>query len=379
MLNFGGQKMINKDRLVDLFMDMTKISSPSLNEREIADFVKNKLLQDGFEVYEDKAGEAHGGNAGNVIGFLKGNGTQVMLSAHLDTVVPCENVIPMIKNDKIVSDGRTILGADDKAGIAAIIEAVKVMRENNEEHPDIVLVFSIAEEIRLLGARYFDFTKYNIKYGFIFDSSGKPGTLVKRAPYQNTIFLKFLGKAAHAGIEPEKGINALYVAAHAISKLKMGRIDSETTFNLGTVSGGLATNIVMEDVEILGEARSFSEKTLGEFCETVIEVCRNTAEEFKAELDYDIKREYDGFDFSEESEIIQIVKKAVGNTGLPFSTQSLGGGSDTNIYNTKGINTVNLGIGMSKPHSLDEFIEIKDLVDTARIIVEILREITKNK
>lgn len=369
--------MINKNRLLDNFLEMVKISSPSLRERKMADYLVEKMRSIGMEVYEDDAGAKIGGNAGNVVGILRGNSDyQIMFSAHMDTVTPCENVKPLIKNGRVVSSGDTILGADDKAGIAAILEACQTVAESGKDHPTIMALFSVAEETRLLGAYNFDHTKYNIKYGFILDSSGKPGTVVKRAPYHDKIEIKFIGKAAHAGIEPEKGINALYVASHAISKFKMGRIDENTTFNLGIVKGGRATNIVMEEVRITGEARSFDERSLGLISEEVIEISRNTAEHFRAGIDYEVKREYDGFSFSEDSEIIKIVKKAVAEVGLPFEAQSLGGGSDTNVYNSKGVNTVNLGIGMSKPHAMDEYIEIKDLEDTAAIVVAIIKKIS---
>lgn len=371
--------MINKNRLLENFIEMVKIPSPSLDERKMADYLRDKLEKIGMRVIEDDTGSKIGGNAGNIIAVLDGNTDfHLMFSAHMDTVTPCENVRPIIKNGRVTSSGDTILGADDKAGIAAIIEGITAIKESGEPHPTIMAIFSVAEETRLLGATHFDHTKYNIKYGFILDSSGKPGTVVKRAPYHDKITISFIGRAAHAGIEPEKGINALYVASHAISKFKMGRIDENTTFNLGIVSGGRATNIVMEEVLIVGEARSFEEKTLGLISEEVIEISRNTAEQFKAGINYEVKREYDGFSFSEEAEIIKIVKESVEGLGMKFETQSLGGGSDTNVYNSKGVNTVNLGIGMSKPHAMDEYVEIVDIESTAEIVLGIIKNIEKS-
>ncbi|BDU50498.1 M20/M25/M40 family metallo-hydrolase [Haliovirga abyssi] len=370
--------MINEERIINKFIEMVKIYSPSLEEREMANYLIGELKKLGLEVYEDNAGEINKGNAGNIIGILKGDGPEVMFSSHMDTVTPCKNIIPIIKDGKIMSKGDTILGGDDKAGIAAILEMLYIIKENNLKHPTLVIVFSIAEEIRLLGATSFDESKFNLKYGFILDSSGKPGSVVKQAPYHEQIKLKFIGKAAHAGIEPEKGISALYVAAKAISKLNIGRIDEETTLNLGIINGGHATNIVMEELNIVGESRSFDEKKLGETIETVIEICQNTAEEYGAKLDYELTREYDGFNFSEDYELIKLVKQAADNLKFPFKAESLGGGSDTNVYNKKGIDTVNLGIGMSKVHSTSEYIEKEDLINSAELILELVKVISND-
>ncbi len=367
--------MIKQDRIIKKFVEMASISSPSLKERKMADYLIKELQDLGIEVYEDKAGEESNGNCGNIIGLLRGKGPLIMFSAHMDTVGPCENVVPVIESDRIKSSGDTVLGGDDKAGIAAILEMLQVIIENSLPHPDILVVFSIAEEIRLQGAKSADLSKYDIKYGFVLDSSGKPGTIVNQAPFHNAIDIVFIGKSAHAGIEPENGINAFYVAAKAVSKMKVGRIDSETTFNPGIVKGGNATNIVMEKMELNCEARSYKEEKLEEVVKEITQICKETAEEMGAKVEFDIKREYNGFYFEDSCEVMQIAKKAAENIGLPFSTHKLGGGSDANVYNEKGIITINLGIGMTKIHSKDEYILINDLVDNARFITEIVKEI----
>ena len=255
--------MINRERMVENFINMAKISSPSLKEREVADYIKKELESIGLEVIEDNAGEKTGGNSGNIIGILRAPGKKkVLLSAHMDTVLPCDKVNPIIENGIIKSDGTTVLGGDDKAGIANIIEAIRVIKENNFDHPEIIVVCSIAEEIGLLGAKNFDIEKYAPDYSFILDSSGKPGIAIIQTPYSAKGEMKIIGKPAHAGIAPENGINALTVAAHAITKIKLGRIDSETTSNIGVVRGGEAVNIVMPEVTLHYEARSFSGEKL---------------------------------------------------------------------------------------------------------------------
>ncbi|MGL5355365.1 MAG: M20/M25/M40 family metallo-hydrolase [Cetobacterium sp.] len=366
--------MIRETRLVDNFLDMVKISSPSKDERAMGDYLIKVLEELGLEVKEDNAGELNGGNCGNIIGVLKAPGKKrILFSAHMDTVVPCEKVIPVIENGVIKSDGTSILGGDDKGGIASIIEMLRVIKENNLEHPEIVVVFSIAEEIGLLGSKSFDIDSYKVDFGFILDSSGKPGKIITKAPSAARGTIKIIGKPAHAGISPESGINALTVAAYAITKIKLGRVDLETTSNIGIVSGGQATNIVMPSVELDYEARSLSNEKLNLILEETHEIFKKVCEDFGAKLEWDINVEYPGFALEDSEEVVQIVEKACEKLGIVSETVSSGGGSDTNIYNSKGIPCVNLAVGMSKVHTLEEYIEIKDLVDLSKILIEIVK------
>ncbi|MGL5544296.1 MAG: M20/M25/M40 family metallo-hydrolase [Cetobacterium sp.] len=366
--------MIREARLVENFLDMVKISSPSKNERAIGDYLI-KLLEDlGLEVKEDNAGEINGGNCGNIIGVLKSPGKKRFLfSAHMDTVVPCEKITPIVENGVIKSDGTSILGGDDKGGIAAIIEMLRVIKENNLEHPEIIVVFSMAEEIGLLGSKVFDIESYGVDFGFILDSSGKPGKIITKAPSAARGIIKIIGKPAHAGISPESGINALTVAAHAITKIKLGRIDSETTSNIGVVKGGQATNIVMPSVELDYEARSLSNEKLENLLKETFQIFEDVCKEFGAKIENTVKVEYPGFALEDNAEVVEIVKAACKKIGIESETVSSGGGSDTNIYNNKGVPSVNLAVGMSKVHTLEEYIEIKDLVDLSKILVEIIK------
>lgn len=368
--------MINEKRVIDEFIEMVKIYSPSLNERDMADYTITKLKDLGLDVIEDDVNKKINGNTGNVIGYLKGDSSKpkLMFSAHLDTVEPAKNIKPIIEDGYIKTDGTTILGGDDKAGLAAILEMLRIIKENNISHPDIYIIFSVAEEIGLLGARNIDLIKYNIDYGFILDADGEPGTVIKQAPYQNSFELIFKGKAAHAGMEPEKGINALMVAANAINKIKFGRINSDTTINLGIINGGRATNIVMEEVKIEGEARSYNEFEVEKICEDLFKECEKTANEFGAKFTYSKKREYNGFLIDENSEILNLVKKACEKTDLKYRSVSIGGGSDVNVYNEKNINAINLSIGMEKMHTVEEKISIKSIIDLTKLLVQIIKE-----
>ncbi|MGL5917907.1 MAG: M20/M25/M40 family metallo-hydrolase [Cetobacterium sp.] len=366
--------MIREARLVENFLDMVKISSPSRDERVMGDYLIEVLKELGLDVEEDNAGELNNGNCGNIIGTLKSPGKKRFLfSAHMDTVTPCKKIVPVVENGIIKSDGTSILGGDDKGGIASIIEMLRVIKENNLEHPEIVVIFSMGEEVGLLGAKSFDIKKYNIECGFILDSSGKPGRIITKAPSAARGTIKITGKPAHAGISPESGINALTVAAHAITKMKLGRIDSETTSNIGVVSGGQATNIVMPSIELEYEARSLSNEKLKTLLEETLLILEEVCNGFGAKVENDINIEYPGFVLDDNENVVQIVKKACQKLGIDSETVSSGGGSDTNIYNSKGVPCVNLAVGMSKVHTLEEYIEINDLVNLSKILVEIIK------
>ena len=370
--------MINEQRLVDNFLNMVKIPSPSLKERAMADYVKLELENLGLEVTEDNAGQTCNGNAGNIIGTLKAKGSstkKILFSAHMDTVLPCDKITAILENGIIKSDGTSVLGGDDKAGIAAITEMLAKIKEDNLDHPEIVVVFSIAEEIGLFGARAMEVEKYNPDFGIIIDTGGEPGVVTVQAPYAAKGKITITGKPAHAGLEPEKGINALVVASHAITKLRLGRIDENTTSNIGVVTGGTAVNIVMPSVRMMYEARSFDGAVLDELLAETREIFTQTAEKFGAEFDDSIVKGYDGFKIDPNSEILSIVEKSCNDINIKFDPRKSGGGSDTNIYNSKGIPSVNLGIGMSKVHTKEEFIKVEDMVGCSRLLLSIIKNV----
>jgi len=368
--------MINEERVIDSFIEMVKISSPSLGEREMGDYLIKKLKSLGLEVSEDNAGEKYGGNCGNIIGVLKSKNSdkKLLFSSHMDTVGPCSKITPVIEENIIKTDGTSVLGGDDKSGIASIIEAVETIKENDLDHPEIVLVFSVAEEIGLLGAKEFDIKKYSPDYSFILDSSGKTGTVIVQAPNSAKGEMKIIGKPAHAGIAPEEGINALYVASHAISKMSLGRVDSETTSNIGIVRGGDAINIVMPEISLMYEARSFSKEKLDSLLAETDTLFRNAAKEHGAEFVNNIKVGYNGFKIEKGAPILKAVENASNKLGIKYEEKSSGGGSDANIYNINGFIAVNLATGMSKVHTTEEFIEKADIINSARLVLEIMKE-----
>ncbi|WP_371364609.1 Peptidase T [Sporomusa rhizae] len=370
--------MINKQRLIGEFIELVQIDSPSSREGAVAKALIYKLEQLGFDVRVDNAGSISGGETGNVIAILKGNrpGKTVLFSSHMDTVSPGEGIKPIIDeiNGVIRSDGTTVLGSDDKGGIAAILEAMRIIKENRIEHSDIQIVFSILEEGGLLGAKYLDYSTINPDFAFVLDSDGAPGQIVVKAPAQDRIVVKIKGKPAHAGFCPENGISAVMVAARAIERMKLLRIDAETTANIGTIKGGIATNIVMPDLEIVAAARSLDNAKLDAQTQHMVDTFKEAAVDFGAEVEIKTERIYEAFCIDENDEIVSMLKNVFSNMNIEYKAVSSGGGSDTNIFNAKGLKAVNLGVGMKNAHTLEECISIDDLMNSVRMVVEIVKE-----
>ncbi len=367
--------MLNEKRLLNEFMELVQIDSLSAKEGAIAKVLMEKLEDLGLDVTRDDAGEKVGGETGNIIATLKGEkeGDPILFACHMDTVKPGEGVKPEVRDGVIYSDGTTILGADDKAGIAAILEAIRQLKEQKTPHRDIEVVFTIWEEGGLNGAKNLDLSKINGKYGFILDSAGSPGEIVTQGPTQESIKVTINGTPAHAGLAPEEGVSAIMVAARAIENMNLLRIDEHTTANIGVVQGGEATNIVMPKLEIKAEARSSSGERLEAQVKHMIETFEKAAEDMGATLDIEHERVYPPFDIPEDSEIVQKTKEALSNIGIEGYVAATGGGSDTNILNGKGITALNLGIGMKKPHTLEEHISIEDLNNTARMTYQLMK------
>lgn len=369
--------MVNRNRMVDEFVELVRIDSLSLKERQMCDTLKRKLTELGYQPVEDDAGQKLGGQCGNIICTVKGSRDvpAVLITAHMDTVVPGIGKTPVIEGDIIKSDGTTILGGDDAAGIAVILETLKVIKEQGVSHGDIQIAFTIGEEMGLLGAKNLDYSRIYAKYGFILDSDGRIGCAAVKAPSQNKIHAVIKGKAAHAGMEPENGVSAFSIMADAISSMKLGRIDEETTANIGTVHGGVATNIVCDRVEIDGEARSRDESKLQAQTEHMRQCFVKAAEKWGGKVEFISEIEYPAFNISRESEIIRILESAAAESGFAFEAVTTGGGSDTNIINSKGIQAVDLSVGMTKVHSVDEQISITDMENAVLFLISILKNI----
>lgn len=374
--------MINQKRLVECFMELVRIDSISREERNLADFLLEKLEDLGLEVIVDQAGEKIKANTGNIIAKLKGEVKEtitIMFTAHMDTVAPGKNINPLQEGGKIVSTGKTILGADDKAGIAALIEALHLIKENNIPCGDIEIVFTVCEEVGLLGAKNLNISHLNAQMGFVLDSGGQVGQIVTTAPSQNSLEFIIYGKSAHAGANPEEGINAIQVAGFALSRMKLGRIDEETTANIGIISGGRASNIVPDEVKLKGEVRSRNEEKLKKYTEQLKKITEDTAQEFKAKAEVKINRKYDCYNLSPHEQVVKVALKAAKDLGLQALLCPSGGGSDANIFNKKGIPSVDLAVGMEKVHTVEEYILIEDLKKSVEYILSIIKTVTRGE
>lgn len=369
--------MVNRQRVINDFLELAKIESLSLNERAIADKIITMFAPFVDDIYEDETGKKIGGNAGNIIINIDGdkNIPCILLSAHMDTVGPVEGKNPFVDGDYIRTDGKTILGGDDLAGVITILEGIRLIKEKKVKHGDIQIVISVAEEIGLLGAKNLDSTKIKAKYGFVFDNVGDIGGVAIKAPSHNVITTEILGKAAHAGLEPENGVNAIEIAANAISKLNMGRIDDETTLNVGIIKGGNAINVVCDKVVIEAEIRSLDMKKLEQVTKNYIDIFEKEAKKLGGKTKFDVNLEYKSFDIKENSPIIKLLEKAAKKTGVRLNLHSSGGGSDTNIFNNMGIQSVDLSVGEDKVHSVCEQIKIDDLVKSSEFVVNIIDSI----
>ncbi|MDO5689763.1 MAG: M20/M25/M40 family metallo-hydrolase [Tissierellia bacterium] len=366
---------MNETRLLERFLEFVQINSETKNEKAFAEHLIPILEGMGMQVSMDDVGEKVGSNAGNLLAKLKGNAKAptLMFSSHMDTVTPGVGIRPQIRDGVIYSDGTTILGADDKAGIAAILEGVQTVQEEGIPHGDIELLFTIYEEGGLLGSKYFDYSKVEAKLCYVLDSGGSPGKITVGGPSQAKIEAEFIGKAAHAGVAPEEGISAVQMMAEAIANMKLLRIDEETTANIGLLTAGQVTNIVTPSASFVGEARSLDDDKLNRQIDHMREVCESAARKYGGNVQFISHTAYKAFDVDVNSAVVQNAIKAFKNMDIEAVTMKSGGGSDTSNYNENGISSVNLSIGETKPHTLEESISIQDLNDAARMVVELIK------
>lgn len=374
--------MINKKRVLAEFLELVQIKCSTKQEREVGDLLIARLKELGCTVVEDNAAEKLGGNCGNIIANLKGNipgAPAVMFAAHLDCVEPCAGVKPQINDGVITSDGTTILGGDDKAGVTAILETLRVIKEQNLAHGNIQVVFAVAEEGGVNGSKNMDSSLLKADFGYALDSSGRPGKIIVRAPGQNKIHVKVHGKTAHAGIAPEQGINAIVAAGKILATVPQGRIDDETTCNIGVIKGGRATNIVPDLVEISCESRSRNQAKLDKLTSQICKAFEDGAKENNVTVDVVVAKAYGPYVLDEKSHVVAAAVDAAKKLGLDVEITGTGGGSDANNYNNYGVPCSVLGVGMQKVHTTEEFIIEEDLYTTAAWILQIVKDAAQTK
>lgn len=359
---------INRDRLVDHFIQLVKVDSESRNEKQIGELLAEQLGELGFSVHKLPVPEEVS-NGFNLYAKLDGAiEDSIVLSCHMDTVTPGIGIEPIIEDGVIRSKGNTILGGDDKSGIAAIMEAVRCIQAENLQHKTIELAFTVHEEGGLFGSQHFDMSYIRSDKAIVLDTGGPIGTIVNAAPGQQKIVAVIKGRPAHAGLAPEEGISAIQVAADAINQMKLLRIDEDTTANIGIVQGGNATNIVMPELKIVAEARSLNGDKLDAQVTHMIDTFQSVAEKHGAEVEINSTRAYNAFVIADDHPHITAVKSAFEAIGANPYTKGTGGGSDANNFNAKGLTTVNISTGMAKVHTTEEFIAIDDMVKVTEFV-----------
>ncbi|MDP2643353.1 MAG: M20/M25/M40 family metallo-hydrolase [Desulfobacterales bacterium] len=374
--------MINKGRLAETFRSLVETDSISRQEGILAAALRKILESMGATVVMDSAGEKVGGDTGNLIAKFKGNVpcAPLLLNAHMDTVEPGRGIKATLNDGVFRSNGSTILGADDKSAIAILLEAVRVLQENSLPFGPLELVFTICEEIGLLGAKHLDFSLIEAKFGYALDATDTEG-VITRAPSANRLEFSVHGKDAHAGAAPEKGINAIALASKAISGLTLGRIDRETTCNIGVIQGGVATNIVPGLVMVTGEVRSHDPEKLdaltnqivGAFQKVVSDYDRSGAGDGLPRLESLVSRDFSRTNIPENHPVIRLARKAAANLGRKMTAKRTGGGADANIFFEKGIMVGVLGTGMRDMHTVRENVRLEDMVRAGELILEIIR------
>ena len=363
--------MINKERLLSTFLEYVQIDSESTHEGAMAARIAEDLKAVGCQVYVDNSGGQTGSETGNLYCTLPGNsdGEAILFSAHMDTVVPGVGVKPVIEDGVIRSEGDTVLGGDDKSGVAAIVEALRTIVEQNLPHPTIEALFTVCEEVGLRGSRHMDYSKVTAKKAAVLDSSGDTGKIITAAPGQYKLNAAIIGRRAHAGVAPEEGISAIQVLSEAISHMKLLRIDEETTANIGTVLAQYATNIVPERAELIGECRSRQDGKLEAQGQHMMDCLQAACDKFGATLEGGLTKSYSAYSYGEDDPFVQEIIAACHKAGLEPSLGASGGGSDANNMNANGLKALVLGTGMAKVHTTQEEITVKNLEDTATLVL----------
>ena len=369
---------INEGRLKSTFIELVGVPCPSCDEKLEADLLVKKLQELGMEPKVDRAGEQCGGTTGNVWGFLKGDvpgALRLFFEAHMDSVAPTTGTNVIEKDGVLYSDGTTTLGGDDKSGVAAVLEAMQCIIENDLPHGDIQVCFTIGEETGSYGVRYMDKTMIQADAGYCMDCGGHPGAIFNASPKAINLKLKVKGKSAHAGLEPEKGINAIMLAADALHALPAyGRIDEETTLSVDMIDGGLASNIVPEACEIVIDMRCPNQTKLERLKNETVEIFRNVVEAKGGAVEVAVKEVAPGVNLNTDHATVKLAATAAEKLGFPVSTGFTGGCSDANFLCGMGLPTVLLATGMDKIHTTEERLALEDLYNAASWVLGIVEE-----
>lgn len=366
-----------RDRLVQTFIDLVQIDSVSRNEEKIHVYLHDLLSSLGMEVTEDNSKETTGLGGNNMIAKHVGvtNQKPLFFCCHTDTVTPGEGIEVVEKDGILYSKGDTILAADDKAGIAILIEAMRRINEEGIETGNFELAFLPGEEIGLVGASALDMNLVEAEYGYVLDSAFEVGRVTIASPHMFMYDVTITGKAAHAGLEPENGVSCVSILGEALKKIKIGRIDERTTANIGVIQGGEATNIVMNSMLVKGEVRAIDLRVAEELLDQVKAAFEGAAQKYGGEVAINVKKVATGFHILDEEPVMQLFAKAAENLGYVVNREIGGGGSDTNIFNLKGKPCVNFSIGYEKVHTTDELVVIDEMEKAVDLVLELLKQV----
>ncbi len=359
-------------RLIDIFLQAASIDALSQNEKSVADFIKNFLSDSSFNISEDDSKTLSGSNTGNII-IRVGDGGNFVLLSHMDTARPTLKMRPVFQDGRITSAGDTVLGVDNRVGIALLLYTLEKIHKEKTPVKDFTVAFTTCEETTLLGSKNLKLGTH-INRGFVFDSSFRPGNFINSACGSKGFKVKIRGRASHSGIAPEKGINAIAAAANALHRIKQGRIDDDTTLNIGKINGGSAVNVVPEEVCLEGEVRSFNTSRVADLINEVNNIFLAEAHKLKAEIEFESNWDFKPYTVESSNLVHKQITEVLKKTGLTPEPKISLGGSDANSLNELGISAVNLGIGAQNPHSNDEFVLIEDLNKSAEIAMELVKK-----
>jgi tripeptide aminopeptidase len=349
--------------VLDLFTELAAVPSPPGEERAVADLVVSYLRDCGLAVEEDACGPEIGSTMGNLYARLEptAEGEPLFLCAHLDTVPPTAAIEPVVEDGVVRNGAGTILGADDKAAVAVMLEAVRRVLAEGRPHAGIELLFTPKEEVGLVGAFAFDHTRLVARTGFVYDQAAPIGVVILGAPHSQSLEVTFHGRAAHSGMHPEDGRSAIAAAARAISELRLGRVDEDSTANVGTITGGTATNIVPEWCTFVAEARSHNERKLADLVQEMQDAITFAAGVAECDVETKTRKSYRGYRFSKQDRAVALAAQALARCGHEVSYDLSGGAADANVFNDRGLECVNLANGMTDIHTPAEHIAVADL------------------
>lgn len=360
--------VIDRHRLLATFLDLVRIDSPSGEEEAFAAHLRELLTAVGASVRRDAYG--------NVIARIDGPGEPFLLGAHMDTVEPGRGVQPILDGDVIRTDGSTVLGGDPKSGVAAILESLKAMREASERLPALDLVFTRREESGLEGSANLDYSMFSARRGVEFDGEGPVWKVTIEAPGRLSAAVEFTGRGAHAGVEPEKGISAIAMASRFIVGFPQGRIDGETTANIGLITGGTAPNAVPESATLVAEARSRDKAKLDALSNQILGLAEDVRRAFPdGKVALELRQEFGGYKLPKTHPVVETVKAAMTSAGFEADLIASGGATDANNYGRHGIDVVVVGLGGRDFHTTHESITVQSLVDGAEFCLALLRRL----